>query len=195
MEFTIKFVCTFLTSWFPTLILYFVYTTSFLSISDTSVTIAMLSRVPSVAHFCHTISDKHHKDQLHCHDNREPMGEPPFFISKTSTSHTAAILCFSSQLWKLNCRILWWLQFHDESLCSSLLTFLKLQIPSSLRIGPEVTIKIANVFRKESYIELCPAAKVHFATLKAFSVFLILQSRFPLNSIKWMGWMMGKRQW
>lgn len=71
---------------------------------------------------------------------------------------------------------------------------LKLQIPSSLRIGPEVTIKIANVFRKESYIELRPAAKVHFATLKAFPVFLILQSALPLNSIKWMGWMTGKRQ-
>lgn len=40
---------------------------------------------------------------------------------------------------------------------------------------------------------LCPAAKVHFATLKTFPVFLILQSRFPLTSIKWMGWMMGKR--
>lgn len=55
-----------------------------------------------------------------------------------------------------------------ESLCSSLLTFLKLQVPSSLRIGPEVTVKIANVFRKESYIEFVSGCQSTFCYTKNF---------------------------
>lgn len=58
-------------------------------------------------------------------------------------------------------------------LSSSLLTFLKLQISSSLRIGPEVTIKIANVFRKESYTEFmsgCQSTKKNLPSIPHFAI-------------------------
>lgn len=45
---------------------------------------------------------------------------------------------------------------------------LKLQVPSSLRIGPEVTFKIANVFRKESYIEFVSGCQSTFCYTKNF---------------------------
>lgn len=43
-----------------------------------------------------------------------------------------------------------------------------LQVPSSLRIGPEVTIKIADVFRKESYIEFASGCQSTFCYTKNF---------------------------
>lgn len=119
-------------------------------------TAAVLYRVPSAAHICSTISDKHH--------NVEPMGESPFFISETSTSHPWVLL--SAVKAELQDTLV--IAIFEESLCSSLLPFLKLQVPSSLRIGPEVTIKIADVFRKESYREFVSGCQSTFCYTKNF---------------------------
>lgn len=75
MEYTAKFISALLTSWFPTLILRFLYSISFLSM--TPVTIALLSRILSAARFHNTINDKHYKNHSRCQDNMEPMGESP----------------------------------------------------------------------------------------------------------------------